>query len=173
MTDRERTLRTGSRMGLRADSILGTALLSELVHPGPVFWLVSSWITDVDVLDNGHGAFDALLGDDPPTTCRLSQILGLISSAGADVHVVTRPTPHNQTFIDRLRATVRSQRLRLTLDPKVHEKTLCGRDWMLSGSMNFTISGLGDNEESVTYRVGDPAVAQARLDFAARWKDQV
>jgi hypothetical protein len=36
--------------------------------------------------------------------------------------------------------------------------------------MNFTVSGLGDNEESVTYRVDDSGVAQAHLDFAERWK---
>lgn len=172
MTGLERTVRTGNRMGLRADSILSTALLSELVRPGRSLWLVSGWISDVEVLDNTQGAFDAMLGDDPPTICRLSRMLGLIADAGAHVHVVTRPDPHNEAFTDRLRTTVGDWRsLHIVFDPKVHEKTLCGRHWMLSGSMNFTISGLGDNEESVTYRVDDPGVAQAHLDFAERWKE--
>ncbi|WP_318272094.1 phospholipase D-like domain-containing protein DpdK [Microbispora triticiradicis] len=173
MTRLERTVRTGNRMGLRADSILSTALLAELIHPGPKLWLVSGWITDVEVLDNRHGTLDGLLGDDPPAMCQLSDLLNLIAAAGAQLHVVTRPDQHNHAFVNRLRAAVADKRhLYITFDPKVHEKTLCGRNWMLTGSMNFTISGLGDNEESVTYRVDDPAVAQAQLDFAERWKEQ-
>ncbi len=35
--------------------------------------------------------------------------------------------------------------------------------------MNFTVSGLGSNEESVTYKVDSRDVAQAQLDFAERW----
>ena len=59
--------------------------------------------------------------------------------------------------------------MHVVLDPSVHEKTVCGRNWILSGSMNFTVSGLGSNEESVTYKVDSRDVAQAQLDFAERW----
>jgi hypothetical protein len=165
-------VRTGARLGLRAEAILSAALLSELVFPGDSLWVVSSWITDVEVLDNSQGAFDPVLGDNPPTVCLLSQMLALIASAGSRLHLVTRPGTHNEIFIRRLRAAVAdSSRLRIVLDPTVHEKTICGRDWLFSGSMNFTVSGLGSNEESVTYRVSGPEAAQAQLDFAERWKE--
>lgn len=170
MSELERTLRTGARMRLRADSILATALLSELVSPGVAIWVVSGWLTDVEVLDNTLGAFDAILGESPPTTCRLSEMLASIAEAGAHVHVVTRPGSHNEEFVERLRTAIPGeQRLRVVLDPGVHEKTVCGRNWILSGSMNFTVSGLGSNEESVTYKVDARDVAQAQLDFAERW----
>lgn len=172
MNELTRTVRTGARMGLRADSILSTALLSEVVFPGDSLWLVSGWITDVEVLDNTQGAFDAILGDSPPPVLRLSQIVALIASAGASVHVVTRPTPHNEIFLQRLRAAMTDHgKLRVILDPAVHEKTICGREWLFSGSMNFTLTGLGTNEESVTYQVGGREAAQAQLDFAERWKE--
>ncbi len=168
-----RTVRTGARMGLRADSILSAALLSELVMPGGSLWVVSSWITDVEVLDNTQGAFDALLGDSPSPVLRLSQMLGLITGTGECVHVATRPVSHNEIFLRRLRAVVPDpERLRIILDPAVHEKTICGREWLFSGSMNFTLNGLGSNEESVTYQVNGRESAQAQLDFAERWKEQ-
>jgi PLD-like domain len=168
-----RTVRTGVRLGLRADSILSAALLSELVFPGDSLWVVSGWITDVEVLDNTQGAFDMVLGDSPPTMCRLSQMLALIAGAGAHLHVVTRPGKHNEAFVRRLRAAVTDERrLGIILDPSVHEKTICGREWLFSGSMNFTVSGLGSNEESVTYRVSSREASQAQLDFAERWKER-
>lgn len=173
MTELTRTVRTGARMGLRAESMLSSALLAELVFPGDSLWVVSSWITDVEVLDNTQGAFDAVLGDSPPPVLHLSQMLGLIAAAGARVHVVTRPGTHNEAFLQRLRAAVTDRaQLRIILDPAVHEKTICGREWLFSGSMNFTLSGLGSNEESVTYQVSGREASQAQLDFAERWEEQ-
>ena len=170
MSELERTLRTGARMSLRADSMLTAALLSELLSPGDTVWVVSGWLTDVKVVDNTLGAFDAVLGETPPTTCRLSEMLALITEAGTHIHVVTRPGAHNEEFIERLRTAIQDrQRLHVVLDPSVHEKTVCGRNWILSGSMNFTVNGLGSNEESVTYKVDGRDVAQAQLDFAERW----
>jgi PLD-like domain len=172
MSELSRTVRTGARMGLRADSILSAALVSELVFPGDSLWLVSSWITDVEILDNSQGAFDSVLGDNPPTVCRLSQILALIAAAGGRVYVVTRPGTHNEIFVRRLlEAVTDGTRLGVVLDPTVHEKTICGREWLFSGSMNFTVNGLGTNEESVTYRVSGPEASQAQLDFAERWQE--
>jgi hypothetical protein len=100
-------------------------------------------------------------------------MLALIASAGALVHAVTRPTPHNEIFLRHLRAAITDQeKLRIILDPAVHEKTICGREWLFSGSMNFTLTGLGSNEESVTYLVSHREAAQAQLDFAERWKER-
>ncbi len=173
MSELARTVRTGMRMGLRAESILSSALLSELVFPGDSLWVVSGWITDVEVLDNTQGAFDWVLGENPPPVCRLSQMMALIAAAGAMLHVVTRPVAHNEIFLRRLRGAVADGgRLHVVLDPVVHEKTICGREWLFSGSMNFTVSGLGSNEESVTYRVSSGEAAQAHLDFAERWKER-
>lgn len=161
-------------MSLRGDSILRTALLAELVDPGGALWLVSGWITNVEVLDNTQGAFDALLGDNPPSICRLSDLLVRLVGSGTDVYIVTRPDSHNRVFTERVRAALPdSSKIHIIFDAKVHEKTICGRDWMITGSMNFTVSGFGDNEESITYHMDDPDVAQAHLDFAEKWKRQV
>ncbi|MER5418954.1 phospholipase D-like domain-containing protein DpdK [Streptosporangium roseum] len=173
MTQLRRTVRTGGRMSLRADSILSTALLAELVHPGGSVWLVSGWITDVEVLDNTQGAYESLLGENPPGVCRLSELIIRMVRSGNEVHIVTRPDSHNRIFTERVRTALpNSSKLHIIFNPKVHEKTICGRDWMITGSMNFTVSGFGENEESVTYQIDDPEVAQAHLDFTEKWKRQ-
>ncbi|NYI97122.1 hypothetical protein HNR12_003399 [Streptomonospora nanhaiensis] len=171
MSSLERTVRTGVGTGLRADSLIASVLLAELIAPGHDLWVVSGWISDVEVLDNSRGAFDAVLGGSPSARCRLSEMLALIAAAGARVHVVTRPGAHNETFIARLRSLVRdNRRLHVVLDPDVHEKTICGRDWMLTGSMNFTVNGLGSSKEQVTYTVDSRGVSQTHLDFAQQWR---
>lgn len=168
----ERTVRTGNNLGLRADNIVGTALIGELLGPGKTLWIVSGWISDVKVLDNSQGAFDSILGDDPPNVCRLSHMLALVAATGTKVCVATRPNPHNTIFLEHISEAIRNKnRLRIIRDPNMHEKTLCGNSWIMTGSMNFTKSGMGNNEESVTYRTSDPSVAQAHIDFRARWKE--
>ncbi|MEY9846177.1 phosphatidylserine/phosphatidylglycerophosphate/cardiolipin synthase-like enzyme [Streptacidiphilus sp. BW17] len=173
MSRLERTVRTGARTGLHVDTMLAAALLGEVLAPSDDLWLVSPWITDVQVLDNSQGAYDAIFPEAPPSGCRLSDILARAAAAGARVHVVTRPDPHNDDFLRRLSTTAPTTQLRITCDADVHEKTLSGGDWILSGSMNFTIRGMKVNDESVTYKVGGADAAQARLDLAERWKDGV
>ncbi|UOE21933.1 phosphatidylserine/phosphatidylglycerophosphate/cardiolipin synthase family protein [Thermobifida halotolerans] len=155
---------------MRADTLLATALLAELVSPSPELWIVSAWISDVEILDNAHAGFSAVLDESSASACHLSTILGLIANTGARVHIVTRPGPHSGTFVSRVRALVRNpERLHVVFDSRVHEKTICGRNWILSGSMNFTVNGLGSNKEQVTYTVGGGRADQAHLDFTEQW----
>ncbi|MCK9871173.1 phospholipase D family protein [Nocardiopsis dassonvillei] len=171
MNQLERTIRTGAGTGLHADSLLAAVLMAEIISPGDDLWVISGWISDVEVIDNSQCAFDAILSDLPSMNCRLSQALTLVAAAGARINVVTRPGPHNEAFVRRLRSMIPDeQRLHVVLDPEVHEKTICGRDWMLTGSMNFTANGLGNSKEQVTYTVDSRGVAQAHLDFAQQWK---
>ncbi|WP_181785240.1 phospholipase D-like domain-containing protein DpdK [Streptomyces phytophilus] len=167
-----RTVRTGRRSGLTADALIRTALLAELAAPSldRVVWVVSAWISDIDLLDNSDGAFDYLLGDDPRERCRLSDLLLLIAAAGTPVHIVTRPEPSNQDFLARLRVgSSYPADVNVVCDPRVHEKTLCGSDWMLSGSMNFTRSGLTASKEQITYTTDIAQVAQAVQELEDEW----
>ncbi|MFB6904992.1 phospholipase D-like domain-containing protein DpdK [Streptomyces bacillaris] len=171
MRSQERTIRTGQHTTVRVDTMLTSALIAEFIAPSDHLWLVSPWITDVQVLDNSHGAYDALFGDVPPQSCRLSDAIARIAHGGARIHVVTRRDAHNDNFLRRLTKAAGPERIHLAQDPNIHEKTLCGNDWMLSGSMNFTIRGMAKNDEVVTYTTGSDAAAQARLDLAERWGD--
>ncbi|MGW0927598.1 phospholipase D-like domain-containing protein DpdK [Streptomyces sp. NPDC002644] len=170
MTALRRTLRTNARSALRADSLIRTALLAQLAAPGSEVWLVSAWISDVDLVDNADGSFDYLLGENPPLRCRLSDLLLLLAKNGNAVRVVTQDVPANAVFLERLSlAGNEDTDLRVFLDEDIHEKTLVGHGWMFTGSMNFTRNGLARNKEQITYILDEQAAAQAVMDFQHEW----
>ncbi|TPQ18633.1 phospholipase D-like domain-containing protein DpdK [Streptomyces sporangiiformans] len=170
MTVPSRTLRTNGRSALRADSLIRTALLAQLAAPGGEVWLVSAWVSDVDLVDNADCSFDYLLGEDPPVQCRLSDLLLMLARSGTAVRVVTQGTQANTIFLERL-ALGRDERtdLEVFLDDNVHEKSLVGPGWMFNGSMNFTRNGLARNKEQISYALDEQAAAQAVMDYQHEW----
>ncbi|WP_460073902.1 phospholipase D-like domain-containing protein DpdK [Streptomyces sp. YKOK-I1] len=170
MTLLRRTLRTNARSALRADSLIRTALLAQLSSPGGEVWLVSAWISDVDLVDNADGSFNYLLGEDPPLQCRLSDLLLMLAKSGTAVRVVTQDAPANVIFLERL-ALGRDlhTNLEVFLDQDLHEKSLVGPGWMFDGSMNFTRNGLARNKEQISYTLDESAAAQAVVDYQHEW----
>jgi hypothetical protein len=165
----ERTLRTSPVTGIRVDSVLTAVLISELLDPSPDLWLVSAWISDVPAVDNSRGDYDSLIIDASARVYQLSEILGQLTRQGTHLIVVTRNVPENGSFLARLDWAVEDRRSHVIHGADAHEKTFCGKDWLLSGSMNFTVNGMAVNDEAVTYRLDRGAAAQARLDLKHRW----
>jgi phosphatidylserine/phosphatidylglycerophosphate/cardiolipin synthase-like enzyme len=166
----ERILRTSPVTGIRMEPLLESALVSELLAPSPELWLVSPWISDVTVLDNSRGGYDGLLPDASARPYSLAEVLALLVRGGAQLTVVTRHDPHNGPFLRRLDRLAAGGRLLVVKHDDLHEKTLSGQDWIITGSMNFTIRGMELNDEVVFYRVDAQAAAQARVDLAHRWR---
>jgi phosphatidylserine/phosphatidylglycerophosphate/cardiolipin synthase-like enzyme len=166
----ERTLRISPVTGIRVDPVLTAVLLAELLAPSREIWLVSAWISDVPAVDNGAGDYDSLFGDAVARIYQLSEVLGLLSVRGARLTVVTRDVRENDSFLTRLGRVAVAKRLRVIRSPDAHEKTFCGSDWLLSGSMNFTVNGMTVNDEVITYQLDGTAAAQARIELAHRWK---
>jgi hypothetical protein len=165
----ERTLRTSPATGIRVDPVLTAVLLAELLTPSPEIWLVSAWISDVPAVDNSRGDYDSLIADASARVYQLSEILGILTERGARLTVVIRDVAENESFLARLDRAAIPERLRVIRSPDAHEKTFCGSNWLLSGSMNFTVNGMTVNDEFVTYKLDATAAAQARIDFAHRW----
>lgn len=165
----ERTLRTSPVTGIRMESVLTAVLVSEFLAPSPALWLVSAWISDVPAVDNSRGDYDSLIIDASARVYQLSEILGLLTHQGAHLTIVTRDVPENGSFLARLKHGTAEGRSHVIYGADAHEKTFCGDDWLLSGSMNFTINGIAVNDEAVTYRLDRAAAAQARLDLKHRW----
>jgi hypothetical protein len=166
----ERTLRISPVTGIRVDPILTAVLLAELLTPSSEIWLVSAWISDVPAVDNSRGDYDSLFGDAVARVYQLSEVLGLLTNRGARLTVVARDVPENDSFLTRLGRAAVPERLYVIRSPDAHEKTFFGAEWLLSGSMNFTINGMTVNDEVVTYKLDGAAAAQARIDLAHRWK---
>ncbi|MCZ4552237.1 phospholipase D-like domain-containing protein DpdK [Gordonia rubripertincta] len=164
-----RTVRTKPRNGLAIRDVLATALLSELCSPSTEFWLVSGWVSDVVVIDNGTRQFDAVLGTDPSSDMTLSEVLGELTQRGTEVHVAVRDVDHNEIFVDRLRRSAVPGLLHLYSNEYLHEKLMVGGDWLLSGSMNFTWNGTQVNEESMELQLDQAEAARHRLELRTRW----
>jgi PLD-like domain len=153
-----------------ARSLIETVLVAELVAPSDVLWLVSPWINDVTVIRNDDARFSALLPQVEERAAHLSEVLAAIADSGTTVVVATRPDAMNDTFRTNLRnSSFAGDRLIECLDPALHEKTLAGEGYVLTGSMNFTRAGIDYNEEQVTFDDDVRLVAEVRSALRRRW----
>jgi hypothetical protein len=154
--------------------MLGALFSAELVAPSKCIWLVSPWISDVEVLDNSAGTYAALtrFGRRP---IRLAELLVTLASAGACVVVATTPDTHNDTFLRRLKLLKTDLRVdegvEVVVDrtSKLHTKALTGDDYAVAGSMNITFNGMNLREEQVELHTETSYVAQARMDAFDRF----
>ena len=155
--------------------LLQAIVTAELICPSPCLWLVSPWVSDIPVLDNRTNGFLAFEPRWARAQVSLSQVLGKLLELGTTVHVATRPDDHNSAFLDRMRRLAEPDGLPLQLHSaeELHEKGILGDGFYLSGSMNFTFSGISLNEEAVHYSVDPGFVAENRILFTGRWGAEV
>lgn len=144
--------------------------LAELMAPSEEVWLVSPWVSDFVLLDNRSGRFDSINPQWHRREIRLVDYTIQLMTAGTRVVVVTRPDPHNLTFLARLEDRAVESGLEDKLDvlkrDRLHTKGILTSGGILMGSMNLTYSGLELNEESVYYETSFEAIAKARVEFA-------
>lgn len=154
---------------------LQSLLAAELVCPSSELWLLSAWVTDLDLLENSARAFAGVRPDWPAAGIALSRVLAEIAAKGSRVCVVVREVEHNRPFVRRLcdRQATAPGRLGIAVSPHAHEKTLVGDDYVLGGSMNLTLSGTTRNDEHMLLRVDRSAAASRRLDLNRRWGSEL
>ena len=168
--------RTKATGNFEVRELLEAVLISELIMPSPVIWLVSPWITDLEILDNRNAALSALVPTWGLRRIRISEVLASVLDR-TKVYVVTRPDPHNNAFLSKMedlaRATELSNNLVVIRQKTLHLKGLLGRDYYLSGSMNLTYNGVEINDEGVTFERSSEAIAAARIHFQENYGDVV
>jgi phosphatidylserine/phosphatidylglycerophosphate/cardiolipin synthase-like enzyme len=122
------------------------------------------------VLSNDDGQFAALLPHVEDRDAHLSEILAALAGAGTTVVIAVRPDAHNDTFLTNLRRHVEDEGAVIEhLDPALHEKTLSGDGYVITGSMNFTRAGLDYNEEQIIFEDDASLVAEVRGALRRRW----
>jgi hypothetical protein len=131
--------------------------------------MVSPWISDVPMVDNATGAFNSLQPGWGRRSIGLAELLGNLVRLGSYLVVVTKPLDHNDRFIRILKASVKDaglqKRLKVSTSHDLHLKGFLGDRFYISGSMNFTHSGVEILEEGVTFDVDPDIVGQAQLNF--------
>lgn len=167
-----RNLRTRPRNGLSVTDLLTTLMLAELIDPSPELWIVSGWITDIPAIDNRHHQYDAALGDSARSSLMLSEVLAEVTSRGTALHLALRTEKHNEWFVRTMKERIPSDRLHLYESAELHEKLIVGSDWVVKGSMNFTVSGTQTNEEMIQVVYSAKKAARERLELHTRWIEQ-
>jgi len=152
-----------------ARELLQNLFISELLFPSIRLWLVSPWISDIDMLDNRGGAFSALNPSWGRRTIRLAEILHRLIVLGSSIAIAIRPDEHNQRFISRIKTlagnNVAGSRLSVVQRENLHTKGILGDSFLLSGSMNITHNGVEILEEALTLDISPDAIAEARIAF--------
>lgn len=163
-----------SASATEAADLLAGIFSAELAAPSKCLWMVSPWISDVEIIDNSAGGFDAL-GRFGKRRVRLVEILVALASGGSHIVVGTTTDSHNTRFRQRLQTLAEDLRVEdrftISIDPseKLHTKALTGDDYALAGSMNITFNGIQVREELIDLRTDDAFVAQARMDAFDRF----
>jgi hypothetical protein len=162
---------TTSRTEIR--ELLEAIFVAELLLPSESIWLVSPWITDINILDNRCGQFSSLVPTWGLRQIRLSEVFAQVMSQSR-IHIVSRPDPHNDAFLrkmdDLCRASGVPTNFHVVIRETLHLKGLLGQDYYLSGSMNLTHNGVEVNEEGVSLDRSVEAIAEARIHFHANYE---
>ncbi len=148
--------------------LLQSVFAAELIEPSDPLWIVSPWITDLEVIDNEGGRFSALSPDWPNARIRLVSVLSTLVNRGGSVTIVTTDDTHNDDLEQKLDAEGLDE-LRLIRRSALHMKGIVGRGFALEGSMNLTYNGVHRNEERLIYRTDPAKVSEIRIEFEQRW----
>lgn len=145
-------------------------VLAELMDPGEETWIVSPWVSDVPLIDNRAGAFDAVNPEWGHREVRLSDAAVQLMAGGGRLVVVTRTDEPNRTFGRRLEDAAADAGLEASLTfivrDVLHTKGILTKRGLMLGSMSLTFKGLELNDEIVEYDTTAASLDNARLAFA-------
>ncbi len=173
MTDNEYSSRRVFKSSITSQNVIKELLqmyfLSELLNPSEEIWLVSPWVSDIVLLDNRSGRFDAINPDWRGREIRLSDLTVNLLSRGSRLIIVTRSDVHNRKFLTKLKTFARESAvddgLKVVVNDNLHTKGILGDNSVLLGSMNITYNGMEINDEYLEYDTDRSNIASARLAF--------
>lgn len=164
----ERNLHTATSL-VPAD-FLSSLFVAELLQPSRPLWIVSPWVSDVELVDNTSRQLAGLCPAWPSTMIRLSVVIKTLLDRGGSLVLVVNDSPHNDELRSRLdQAGLLGPDLRWICSPDLHEKGIVGEHFTLDGSMNLTYNGVNVNKEYLIYRTDAGTVAERRLTLSQRW----
>jgi phosphatidylserine/phosphatidylglycerophosphate/cardiolipin synthase-like enzyme len=147
-----RILASGGQSGVPRE-FLQSMLVAELVRPGRRLWLVSPWISDIEVIDNSGRRFGTIDPTWEAGMVRLTQFISTYLERSGSIAVVMNHDDHNNWMLRLLEPLVEEYdgRLIIRQQDEIHAKGIVGDHFALTGSMNITFSGVHINDEYLTY----------------------
>ncbi len=173
VSDNRNTFSTQSTSRSEIRELLEGIFIAELMVPSERIWLVSPWISDIEILDNRSGQFSSLVPTWGLRRIRLSEVFGQMMTQ-SNLIIVTRPDQHNNAFLQKVndlsRAFDDADNLQIIKRNSLHLKGFLGQDYYLSGSMNLTYNGVEVNHEGVSLDRSPEAIAEASIHFSENYK---
>ncbi|NYG07744.1 phosphatidylserine/phosphatidylglycerophosphate/cardiolipin synthase-like enzyme [Phycicoccus badiiscoriae] len=153
------------------NDLMQNLLATELLVPSRQLWVLSPWISDIDVIDNTAGQFKTVLPGLPSRKIRFTEVLIELARRGCDVRVLTRDAESNVVALQRLENVGGSgSRPTVRVHPHLHDKGILGDRFHLQGSMNFTFFGQAVNAEGVTLTRDPHDIAEAHIAYNALYE---
>lgn len=154
--------------------LMQTMFVAEVMQPGDDIWIVSPWISNVVLIDNRSGNFDALNPEWGRREIRLVDVLVTLMNFGTKVHIVTRNDSSNDSFRTRIAELAGEHDLEdsltLHIHDQLHTKGILLTRCLLMGSMNLTYNGMIINDECVEFSIDESDLIRTKLEFA-RYED--
>ena len=149
---------------------------SELLRPSPSVWIVSPWISNVEILNNQSGNFDVINPEWRRRNIRVIDLCLQIATNGTKLYVVTKKgEEHNEKFLKQLRGEGRStgliSRIKIIEHKNLHRKGIVTGSGSLSGSMNITYNGFKIEDQEITYYTDKQDIASATDAFETDYLD--
>jgi phosphatidylserine/phosphatidylglycerophosphate/cardiolipin synthase-like enzyme len=169
-----RIFKTQTTGATTIQELLQSMFVAEVLQPSEEIWIVSPWISNVVLIDNRSGNFDALNPEWGRREVRLSEVLSALMSRGTMVHIVTRNDASNDAFLTRVNDLAREQvlceQLSVLIHNKLHTKGILLGGCLLMGSMNLTYNGMVINDEWVEFSIDLKELARTRLEFRQHYR---
>jgi hypothetical protein len=145
---------------------LASLFALELMAPSEELFLISPWISDVELLNSAFGQFRSVMPEVEGRNMRLSSILNTLAERGTTVRIICREEQgYTRQFLDRL-----TERIQKGCLETLHEKLLITRHFYFRGSMNFTYSGINLNDEHSELSTDPGDIAKALIEARRRWE---
>lgn len=153
------------------NDLLQNLFITELLVPSSELWVLSPWISDIDVIDNTAGQFKTVLPGLPARHIRFTEVLIEISRRGSDVRILTRDEESNIVARQRLEDVGGlGAKPTVKIRQNLHDKGIVGDRFHIQGSMNFTYHGQAVNDEGVTLTSDPHEIAEARIAYNAKYQ---
>ena len=81
-------------------SLFQSLFTLELLNPSPVVWIVSPWLSNIEIIDNRQGMFSTLQPTWSRSEIRLLKVIEAMLERHTSVHVAMNEHIHNEKIVD-------------------------------------------------------------------------
>tara|TARA_Y100000590_G_scaffold131347_1_gene150073 strand:- start:7279 stop:7812 length:534 start_codon:yes stop_codon:yes gene_type:complete len=153
-------------------TVLSNLLISLIIRPDKVCWLVTPWVTDFQLLDNRAGEWNTIQSSWESRYINFSELMIAAVTMGCNLKLITSDSVINTPFIEKLNLGIEDKsRYSLSrIDENViHTKGLLCSSFFLTGGMNFTYWGTNKRDDLMTLKINPEDLKQAKLEFEAKY----